>query len=258
VYWADGGRASSTPAKHPQRARSIGARIAPHRRSGWVGPSQPMVCVSGMCCRRRRSDHPCRRSSQATSGPSGPRDQQAHPASTGRWWRRCERSRQGSQRVMRGDADPTRPGELRRPALLAFLCCQIAGGRVHLIRVEVGRGGSPGGGLIGSSRKPGHEAALEHGQSRNHSSCHLMPVGADAGRPEGSDDAPPHSPRPVDDGRVVTRPILWGCLWLAGRGCWSWPTARPCGCASPRWMVHCHIAEHMQGGMMFSFTVARQ
>jgi hypothetical protein len=217
-----------------------------------------MVCVSGMCCRRRRSDHPCRRSSQATSGPSGPRDQQAHPASTGRWWRRCERSRQGSQRVMRGDADPTRPGELRRPALLAFLCCQIAGGRVHLIRVEVGRGGSPGGGLIGSSRKPGHEAALEHGQSRNHSSCHLMPVGIDAGRPEGSDDAPPHSPRPVDDGRVVTRPILWGCLWMAGRGCWSWPTARPCGCASPRWMAHCHIAEHMQSGMMFSFTVARQ
>jgi FtsP/CotA-like multicopper oxidase with cupredoxin domain len=31
-----------------------------------------------------------------------------------------------------------------------------------------------------------------------------------------------------------------------------------CGCASPRWMVHCHIAEHMQSGMMFSFTVARQ
>ena len=24
------------------------------------------------------------------------------------------------------------------------------------------------------------------------------------------------------------------------------------------WMAHCHIAEHMQGGMMFSFTVARQ
>jgi hypothetical protein len=22
------------------------------------------------------------------------------------------------------------------------------------------------------------------------------------------------------------------------------------------WMVHCHIAEHMQSGMMFSFTVA--
>jgi hypothetical protein len=38
----------------------------------------------------------------------------------------------------------------------------------------------------------------------------------------------------------------------------SWPTARPCGCASPRWMAHCHIAEHMQSGMMFSFTVARQ
>ena len=24
------------------------------------------------------------------------------------------------------------------------------------------------------------------------------------------------------------------------------------------WMAHCHIAEHMQSGMMFSFTVARQ
>ena len=23
------------------------------------------------------------------------------------------------------------------------------------------------------------------------------------------------------------------------------------------WMAHCHIAEHMQSGMMFSFTVAR-
>jgi len=23
-------------------------------------------------------------------------------------------------------------------------------------------------------------------------------------------------------------------------------------------MAHCHIAEHMQSGMMFSFTVARQ
>jgi FtsP/CotA-like multicopper oxidase with cupredoxin domain len=24
------------------------------------------------------------------------------------------------------------------------------------------------------------------------------------------------------------------------------------------WMAHCHIAEHMQSGMMFSFTVARR
>jgi FtsP/CotA-like multicopper oxidase with cupredoxin domain len=24
------------------------------------------------------------------------------------------------------------------------------------------------------------------------------------------------------------------------------------------WMAHCHIAEHMQSGMMFSFAVARQ
>ena len=24
------------------------------------------------------------------------------------------------------------------------------------------------------------------------------------------------------------------------------------------WMAHCHIAEHMQSGMMFSFTVARK
>jgi FtsP/CotA-like multicopper oxidase with cupredoxin domain len=24
------------------------------------------------------------------------------------------------------------------------------------------------------------------------------------------------------------------------------------------WMAHCHIAEHMQSGMMFSFTVARE
>ena len=23
------------------------------------------------------------------------------------------------------------------------------------------------------------------------------------------------------------------------------------------WMAHCHIAEHLQGGMIFSFTVAR-
>jgi FtsP/CotA-like multicopper oxidase with cupredoxin domain len=23
------------------------------------------------------------------------------------------------------------------------------------------------------------------------------------------------------------------------------------------WMAHCHIAEHMQSGMMFSFNVAR-
>jgi FtsP/CotA-like multicopper oxidase with cupredoxin domain len=23
------------------------------------------------------------------------------------------------------------------------------------------------------------------------------------------------------------------------------------------WMAHCHIAEHMESGMMFSFTVAR-
>jgi FtsP/CotA-like multicopper oxidase with cupredoxin domain len=24
-----------------------------------------------------------------------------------------------------------------------------------------------------------------------------------------------------------------------------------------RWMAHCHIAEHMQSGMMFSFNVTR-
>jgi FtsP/CotA-like multicopper oxidase with cupredoxin domain len=24
------------------------------------------------------------------------------------------------------------------------------------------------------------------------------------------------------------------------------------------WMAHCHIAEHMQSGMMFSFNVARR
>jgi len=31
------------------------------------------------------------------------------------------------------------------------------------------------------------------------------------------------------------------------------------GVAEPGlWMAHCHIAEHMQAGMMFSFTVARQ
>jgi FtsP/CotA-like multicopper oxidase with cupredoxin domain len=24
------------------------------------------------------------------------------------------------------------------------------------------------------------------------------------------------------------------------------------------WMAHCHIAEHMQSGMMFSFNVARK
>src|SRR5512132_4259288 len=106
---------------------------------------------------------------------------------------------------------------------------------------------------------------------------------------EGTDHATPNSTRPADASRVVPdRPVgaarggPAGAVGAGPRG-HPGPDGGAAGVPEPNlvwkdtvlvrtgqvvdilfdvsnpglWMAHCHIAEHMQSGMMFSFNVAR-